>query len=79
MVLHDGEMQVSRGRGQLLAILGRTRLDNDRMALWRTGDIQRAPHLEVLAGMVDAMDPVRIGEVTGGAIEANGAVLPTVP
>jgi len=73
-----GEHDFRRPGRQFQPGVGRPRLDDHRVPLRRTGDVQRAVHLEELALVVDGMQAGGIEEQAAGAIENEGVVVPRV-
>jgi hypothetical protein len=52
---------VADGRsGHRLAVPGHAGLENDRLALARAGQVKRPGHLEVLADMIQGVQPGRV-------------------
>src|ERR1700730_18396496 len=65
--------------GELAAGIGGARLDDDRPALDRPGDIERAAHRQELALVVEHMHPLRVEIKAGLDIADKGVLGPAVP
>lgn len=75
----DREHEVGLGGGEVLARGGDAGLHQDRVALRRAGDVERAADVEVLAMVVKGVDAGGVGEHAGGLVRVDGAVFPGVP
>src|SRR6516165_11489332 len=73
------EHPLSKARCDLAANSGRAGLEQHRMALWRSRDIQRATNREMLALVVQVMDFDRVEVTFRFAVSNKRIVVPTVP
>ena len=68
-----------RFRCKLAACIGCTSLHDQRPALYRPRDIERATHIEELTLMIECVQPIRIKEDTAVLVANEGVVGPAVP
>src|ERR1700723_556623 len=67
------------GGREILAVLGGTRLDDDRMSLNRAWNIQWTTHLKVFPSVINPMDASWVGEVARCLVDQDRIVFPAVP
>ncbi len=74
-----GEDRLGEACGVLLAVLGGPRLDEQRVALHRSGHVERALDAVELALVLDRRDPVGVRVDAGGPVGDDRAVADAVP
>jgi hypothetical protein len=74
-----GVDHVGVGGGDLLALLGRAGLHQDRPALRRRRRVERAAHREVLAAVIEHVELGRVVELARRLVVDEGVRFPAVP
>ncbi|KAG1530050.1 hypothetical protein G6F50_017579 [Rhizopus delemar] len=74
-----GEHRIGILAGQRDAIIGRASLEDHRLALRRTLDVERPFHLENAALVVEPTERVRREERASVALAHEGTVIPRIP
>ena len=78
-ILGMGEDDLGPLRREVAAFVRRAGLENDRLALRRAFDVERAAHLEEFTLMIEPVQPVGVDELPARLVPDMGAVFPTVP
>ena len=66
-------------RAKFAPLLRDTGLDDDRVTLWHSSDVQRTANVEEAAPVVEHVHPGLVEIAARRLVEQQGAVLPTVP